>query len=60
MTVNFLPHVSKFLIPVSPIDIDFEQQQLEAMHKVKLRAYSVEHGERSGSPVMLITWEIIE
>ena len=55
--MNLLPHVSKFLVPVSHPDIAFEQQRLEAEHDVKLRAHSVEH--RDG-PVVLITWEIIE
>jgi hypothetical protein len=55
--MNLLPHVSKFLAPVTHPDIAFEQQRLEAEYDVKLRAHSVEH---RGETAVLITWEIIE
>jgi hypothetical protein len=60
MRLNLLPYVSKFLIDVSDIDIEFERQQLEAMHKVKLKVHSITTEGRTGGPVILIKWEIIE
>jgi hypothetical protein len=60
MTVNLLPYVSKFLVDVSDVDLEFEKQQLEAMHKVKLKVHSIKTEQRTGGPVILIAWEIIE
>ena len=58
--VILLEYQSLFLTTVGEVDIEFEQQQLEAIHKVKLRPYRVTHETRSGAPVTRVEWEIIE
>ena len=58
-TVELLKYGSLFLKRASEEDIEFEREQLEAMHECRLEAYRVSHETRSGAPVTRIEWRII-
>lgn len=58
--VKLLEYSSLFLKTATPDDIEFEKQQLEAMHKCLLQPFRVTHETRSGAPVTRVEWEIIE
>jgi hypothetical protein len=57
--VELLTHASLFLMTASQIDIDFEREQLEAMHDCKLEPYRVTHETRSGAMVTRVEWRVL-
>jgi len=58
--VKLLQYESLFLKTATPEDVEFERQQLEAMHQCKLQVFRQTHETRSGAPVTRIEWEIFE
>jgi hypothetical protein len=58
--VNLLEYSSLFLKNANDLDIEFEQQQLEALYKCKLEVYRIVRETRAGTPVTLIEWMIID
>jgi hypothetical protein len=60
MEVKLLKYESLFLKIATPEDIEFERQQLEAMHECRLQVFRKTNETRSGAPVTRIEWEIVE
>jgi hypothetical protein len=58
--VRLLRYESLFLTTASDDDVEFERQQLEAKHELKLEVFRKTHETRSGAPVTRVEWEIIE
>jgi hypothetical protein len=58
-TVELLAHSSLFLKIATPEDIEFEREQLEAMHECRLEVYRKTHETRSGAPVTCVEWRIL-
>lgn len=60
MEIKLLAHSSLFLKIATPEDIEFEREQLEAMHECKLKVFRQTTGTRSGARVTCVEWEIVE
>ena len=58
--VELLRYGSRFLKRATEDDIEFERQQLEAMHKCRLEPHNVTHDFMSGTPVTRVEWRIID
>ena len=59
-TVELLQHGSLFLKSATQEDIEFEKEQLEAMHRCKLEPYRITHETRSGARVTRIEWRVVD
>jgi hypothetical protein len=58
-TVELLKYNSRFLHRATAEDIEFEREQLEAMHECKLEPYRVTHDTMSGTPMTVVEWRIL-
>ena len=58
--VELLKYGSRFLKRATEDDIEFERQQLEAMHKCKLEPHLVTNDFMSGAPVTRVEWRVVD
>jgi hypothetical protein len=58
-TVELLKYGSLFLKRATLEDIEFEQEQLEAMNECRLEVYRVTHETRSGALVTRVEWRVV-
>jgi hypothetical protein len=57
--IELLDYASLFLTLAKPVDIEYEKEQLEAIHECKLEAYRVTTETRSGALVTRIEWRVL-
>ena len=56
-TVNVLDFASLFLWIATPDDIEYERQRMEAIYRMKLAVFNVEHPTHSGARCTRVTWQ---